>query len=253
MRSTRSRLVHLAGIFGTLALVGAGCGGGGHTNPGTGGAYVDLQWDIYDLGDTAKAQPMGCQNAGAGVIELRDDSAGYLDTFNCKTSVREASGHTVPSGTYSLTMTLYGDPAVFGNSTTVLDTFQLPPQTLFNGPNTVVAEFWLNAYILAWQITSGGAIVTCADVGARYVELDIYYAGQTTPTAYYLDCLPSNRMPGTSLYRAITSAIALGSYSVRWQAFLQNAAHQDLASTQMGAYNVLSEVQADLQTAYFDF
>ena len=252
MRSTRSRLVHLAGIFGTLALVGAGCGGGGHTNPGTGGAYVYLQWNLYDLGDTAKAQPLACEDAGAGVIELRDDSKGYLDTFNCKTLNYEASGHTIPSGTYSLTVTLYGDPAVYGNSATVLDTFQLPPQMVVNGPNTVIADLWLNAYILNWQITSGGAVVTCADVGARYVELDIYYAGQTTATAYYFDCA-SNRSPSTGVYRDITTAIALGSYSIRWQAFLQNAAHQDLASTQMGAYNVLSEVQADLQTAYFDF
>jgi len=255
MRSTRSRHVHLAGILGTLALVSAGCGGGGggvHPTPGTGNAYVYLQWNLYDLGDTVMAQPLLCADAGADVIVLTDAQGTYSDTFHCNTANYEASGHTIPSGTYALTATLYGDPAVYGNATTVLDTIQLPTQTLVNGPNTVVADFLLNAYILNWQITAGGAITTCGNVGASYVELDIYYAGQTTATAYYFNC-SSNRNSITGLYRDITTAIAIGSYPIRWQAFLQDVAHKDLASTQLAPYSVLSGVQADLQTAYFDF
>ena len=250
MRSIRSRQIHLLGILGMLAFFGAGCGGGGgHSSSG---AYVYLQWNLYDLADTAYAQPLLCEDAGAGDIVLSDTQGTYSDTFHCKTANYEASGHTIPSGTYSLTATLYGDPAVYGNFTTVLDTIALPPQTLFNGPNTVVADFLLNAYILNWQITAGGAITTCANVGARYVELDIYYAGQSTATAYYFDCA-SNRNPSTGLYWDITTAIDPGSYPIQWQAFLQDAAYKDLASTQLAPYSVLSGVQADLQTAYFDF
>ena len=230
-----------------LALFGAGCGGGGgHSSSG---AYVYLQWSLYDLGDTVYAQPLLCEDTGAGVIELRDDSRGYFDTFNCNTANYEASGHIVPSGTYSLTATLYGDPAVYKNTTTVLDTIQLPPQTLVTGPNTVVADFLLNAYILNWQITAGGLISTCANVGASYVELDVYYAGQSTATAY--NCASNRNSSG--VYRDITTAISAGSYAIQWQAFLQDAAYRDLASTQLAPYNVLSGVQADLQTAYFDF
>jgi hypothetical protein len=250
MRSIQSPQIRLAGILGMLALFGAGCGGGGgHASTG---AYVFLQWSLYDLDDTAYAKPLLCDDAGAGAIVLSDVQGTYSDTFNCKTANYEASGHTIPSGTYSLTATLYGDPAVYKNSTTVLDTIALPPQTLVNGANTVVADFLLNAYILNWQIVSGGVVTTCANVGASYVELDIYYAGQTTATAYYFNCA-SNRDSITGLYRDITSAIAIGSYPIQWQAFLQDASYRDLASTQLAPYNVLSGVQADLQTAYFDF
>jgi hypothetical protein len=233
-----------------LALFGAGCGGGGgHSSSGT---YVYLQWSLYDLDDTAYTKPLLCEDTGAGVIVLSDASNTYTDTFNCKTANYEASGHTIPSGTYSLTATLYGDPAVYGNSTTVLDTIELPTQTLVTGPNTVVADFLLNSYILNWQITANGAITTCANVGASYVELDIYYAGQTTATAYYFNCA-SNRNSSTGLYQDITTAIAMGSYPIQWQAFLQDAAYKDLASTQLATYSVLSGIQANLQTAYFDF
>jgi hypothetical protein len=134
----------------------------------------------------------------------------------------------------------------------VLDTIELPTQTLVTGPNTVVADFLLNSYILNWQITANGAITTCANVGASYVELDIYYAGQTTATAYYFNCA-SNRNSSTGLYQDITTAIAMGSYPIQWQAFLQDAAYKDLASTQLATYSVLSGIQANLQTAYFDF
>jgi hypothetical protein len=230
-----------------LALFGAGCGGG-HKS----GAYVYLQWNLYDLGDTTGAQPLLCEDAGAGLIELSDAQGIVIDTFNCNTANYEASGHTIPSGTYSLTATLYGDPAVYGNNRTVLATVPLPTLTLVTGPNTMVVDFWLNAYILNWQITSGGLVTTCANAGASYVELDIYYAGQSDATVYYFNCA-SNRNPSTGIYRAITRAIDLGSYPIQWQATLQDINYKDLLSTSVYSYNVVSGVQAELGTATFAY
>ena len=108
----------------------------------------------------------------------------------------------------------------------------------------------VNSYILNWSISSGGYATTCASIGARYVELDIYYAGQNTPDTYLFDCV-SNYNPNTGVYRDITTAIDLGSYSIQWQAYLQDANRNHLASTQPVSYSVFSGVQAELGTANF--
>jgi hypothetical protein len=244
MHFTRSRQGHLAGIFGVLALLGAGCGGG-HSS-----AYADMQWSLADLGDPNTG--LTCADVGAGNIEvvLQSSTGTYSDTIPCASPNYSAS-YTIPSGAYSVTATLYGDPGVYGNATTVLSTLQFS-QTLVNGPNTVPFDFLVNSYVLNWSITSGGSATTCANVGATYVELDIYYSGQATPEIYYFNCA-SNFNPATYIYRDITTAISEGSYLVQWQAFLQDAGHNDLTSTNLASYNVVSGVQAELGTAYLDY
>jgi hypothetical protein len=248
MHATRSRQGRLTGILGMLALLGAGCGGGGHS----GGIYADLQWSLADLGDPTTG--ITCEDVGAGdiVVTLQETTtqASYSDTLPCNSQNYSAS-YTVPRGTYSITATLYGDPLVFGNATTVLDTIQLT-QTVVNGPNTVPLDFLVNSYILNWSISSGGFVTTCASVGASHVELDIYYPGQSTPDTYLFDC-NSNFNPVTYVCREITTAIAAGSYNIQWQAYLQDAYYNDLASTQSAGYGVVSGVQAELGTAYFAF
>jgi hypothetical protein len=246
MRSRRSRLGYLIGILGTLALFGAGCGGG-HS----GGTYANMQWTLADYG--APLTDLTCEDVGAGdiVVALQSSTESFSDTLHCNTQ-NYSSAYTVPSGTYSITATLYGDPTVYGNATTVLDTIPQFSQTIVNGPNTVALDFLVNSYVLNWSISSGGFATTCASVGARYVELDIYYAGQSTPAAYYFNC-NSNYIPSTYIYRDITTAIDMGSYNIQWQAYLQDANYNDLASTQRTSYGVVSRVQAELGTAYFTY
>jgi hypothetical protein len=229
-----------------LALFGAGCGGG-HS----GGTYANIQWTLADLG--APSTGLTCADVGGGdiVVSLQSAAASYSDTIPCNSPNYSAS-YTIPSGTYSITATLYGDPQVYGNATTVLDTIPQFSQTIVSGPNTVPLDFLVNSYILNWSISSGGYATTCASVGASHVELDIYYAGQSTPEAYLFNC-NSNFNPITSVYRDITTAIDMGSYSISWQAYLQDAANRDLASTLLNPYSVVSGVQAELGTAYFDF
>jgi len=241
MRFSRSRQSYLAGLLGILALVGAGCGSS-HKN---GGAYVNLEWSIFDLGDTVMASPLNCADVGAGavVLTLVGSSGTYTDTFTCAT-LQGASAY-VPSGSYNITLDLYGDPAVYGNNTTLLDTLSAA-QTLVNGPNTLGAiDFQVNSYVLGWSISSSVG-TTCASVGATWVELDVLYSGQTQPVAYTFSCKD---------YRSATTAIDMGSYAIQWWAILQDSSYRPLSTTQSVNYSVYnsatSRTQADLGTAYF--
>jgi hypothetical protein len=246
MHFTRSRQGHLAGILGMLALFGAGCG----SNQPSANAYVSLQWDIFDVGDTTMNSPLTCADVGGGAIVLTSVNQAtqmtYTDTFACATAA--GSSANLPSGTYSLTVSLYGDPTKYGNSTTLLDQVTYT-QTLLSGPNPLpVVDFMVNSFVLGWTVTSGGLATTCTAVGGSYVELDIYFSGQTQPTAYYLDCLGYNP--------AATLSIPMGTYNVQWQAFLVDANYRDVpgtAGTQLASYTVATGVQANLGTVYFAF
>jgi len=246
MHFTRSRQGHLAGIFGMLALFGAGCG----SNQSSANAYVTLQWDIFDVGDTAMNSPLTCADVGGGTIVLTSVNQAtqmtYTDTFTCASGA--GSSANLPSGTYSLTVSLYGDRTMYGNSTTLL--YQVPyTQTLLSGPNPLpVVDFMVNSFVLGWQVTSGGLATTCTAVGGSYVELDVFFSGQTQATAYYLDCLGYNP--------AATLSIPMGTYNVQWQAFLVDANYQDVpgtAGTQLASYPVATGVQANLGKVYFAF
>jgi hypothetical protein len=229
-----------------LALFGAGCG----SNQPSANAYVSLQWDIFDVGDTTMNSPLTCADVGGGAIVLTSVNQAtqmtYTDTFACATAA--GSSANLPSGTYSLTVSLYGDPTKYGNSTTLLDQVTYT-QTLLSGPNPLpVVDFMVNSFVLGWTVTSGGLATTCTAVGGSYVELDIYFSGQTQPTAYYLDCLGYNP--------AATLSIPMGTYNVQWQAFLVDANYRDVpgtAGTQLASYTVATGVQANLGTVYFAF
>jgi hypothetical protein len=239
MHFTRSRQGHLAGIFGIVALFGAGCGGGNK-----GGTYVDLQWSVADLGDPNKA--LYCTDVGAGDVVL--DLQGPVSdsyTFHCSSPNYEGVTATLPIGTYSITVTLYGDPAIYGDATTVLDSMQ-SSLTLVSGPNIVPADFLVNSFVLGWVVTEGGLTSSCQAVGGSYIALDVYYSGQTQATTYYLNCSGYNP--------AATLSIPMGPYNVQWQAFVVDANHYDLSpGTTMASYTVQTGVQADLGTVYFAF
>ena len=239
MRFIHSRTGHLAGILGLLALLG--CGGGSGRPAGDASAY--LQWNIYDVGGTT---PLFCADVGAGSIDVTLDTNNTY-TFACADTYDYIDN--IPSGTYSITVQLYGDPKVYGNSTTLLDQIT-STQTLYSGNNTLPeVDFLVNSFVLGWSITSGGLPTTCAAVGASWVALDIYYPGQTQATSYYFAC-------DDVVYRDATLAIPMGPYAVQWQAFLLDAAYRDLTltpGTQLTSYNVSASVQADLGYVVFPF
>jgi hypothetical protein len=233
-----------------LALFGAGCGGGGGHSAGN--AYVYVQWTLADVGNPAK-KDLSCPQVGGGDVVLtmvnNATQQTYTDTFPCTSTNYAGTSAYLPSGTYSITMSLYGDMQDYGNTTTLLDQL-VATETLLGGENDLgPTDFQVNSFGLGWVVTSGGLASSCAAVGANFVELDVYYSGQTQATAYYLDCY--NYSP--PLY---TLSIPLGTYNVQWQAFLVDANYHDVPGsigTQLTSYTVSTGVQANLGTAYFAF
>lgn len=240
---------HVLAVFGFLAFAGAGCGGGHSSrNGGTSAATLSLPWAIYDVGDPNMTRPLKCADVRAGgVVVTTTNSATnqtFTDSFNCGSN----GGTTdyLPAGTYTVTITLYADPAVYGNNTTVLDEY-VWTQTLVAGSNPVsTVALFVNSYVLGWSLAS-----SCGAIGAAYVALDIYYPPQTTPTTYFFNCTS-----GTEA----TSAIPVGIYGIQWQAALVDASYRDLTQpTPLAQYTVRNEpsdqtrVQADLGNVYFPY
>jgi hypothetical protein len=244
MRFIRSPKHYFAALVGLLALAGLGCGGGGHSSRGGSGysAYLSLQWGVYDVGDTAFANRLDCATVGAGQIVVTTDET-WQDTFSCASGGGTTAA--LPTGTHTLRVTLYGDQAVYGNNSTVLDEIS-SSQLLGAGTNSPpLVDFLVNSYVLEWTITSGGLATSCAAVGATYVALDVYYSGQSQPTTYYLNCDEG---------RAATTAIAMGSYSIQWQATLVDRNDHPISlPTARSSYTVTNGLQADLGNVYFPF
>lgn len=241
----RSRQGYIARSLGVAitALALVGCGGSSKSS-----ATASLQWSLFDLSDSAMSQSLNCADVGAGavVLSMQDRATGttYTDTFVCANYA--GASEAVPAGTYDVTVTLYGDPKIYGNSNTVLDTLSTPGAVLDSGANTLGAtDFLVNSFVLGWTISSGGLSTTCAYAGAADVELDVLFPGQTTPTAYLMPC-------NDVAYRAATMAIPMGSYTVQWQAFLVDAQGTEVAtSTTTQSYSVSASAQADLGSVIF--
>ena len=251
MRVLHLQRNHVILALGLLALAGVGCGGG-H------GTYANLQWNVYDVGDANMAQPLGCDTVGAGDVEVTmvnpATNQTFTDVFHCAS--RGGSTATLPTGTYDTTVSLYGDPAIFGNKTTLLDQIS-STQNLYSGANNLpVVDLLVNAYVLGWSIWSGTQPSTCTAVGAASVALDIYYGNPTDPVSYTFNC-------NSNGYRAATTAIAAGNYGIQWQAFLLDAAGNEITSgSGLTPYSVMNSVdptqaqsrtQADLGTVSFQF
>jgi hypothetical protein len=252
MRSIRSRQVRLIGIFGTLALIGAGCGGGGHSS---GNAYVSAQWSVADLGNPTKG--LRCEDVGGGdVVVTMFNNARPQDpnpptyTFPCASYA--GTTYSVPSGTYTITVSLYGDVKDYGKDPPLLDELSVT-QTLLSGTNPLSAtDFLVNSFVLGWMVNSGAT--TCTAVGGSYVELDVTFPNQSQPSAYYLDCLGYNPAATLSIPIAANYGLASGYYSVSLNAYLVDANYTRLvAGTLSPSYVVTDGVQADLGTAYFSY
>ena len=239
----RSRRIWLSTLWliGLTAVSLTGCGSGKRHSSGS--AYATLQWDIFDLGDTTGAYPLACEDIGAGAVVLTMTDAitgeNYTDTFDC----RDYQGATayVPPGTYTATLELHSSTPVAAGASTLLDQVVVDGIAMYAGANDLsVADFFVNSFVLNWESCAGGA----------KVELDIYFPGQTQPTAYELWCQDAYYSPATG-YRYATMAIPYGSYAISWQAFLQTASGLTLYSSPLTNYNVQTYVQAELYTSAF--
>jgi hypothetical protein len=231
MRSIRSPQVHLAGIFGMLALFGAGCGGGGsHSIPAGGDGYASFAWDIYDIQDTAYRTRLTCASVGAAsvVVTLTNLQTGTVysqDPVSCSGSNMEMSTAYVPTGSYTVGFDLYGDPTIYGNPPPILDSFDMADSSgataafrILSGLNDFrdsVATFVKRSFVLGWGITYQGAPTTCAAMYAAGVDLDLAVEGSSTWATSPFNCTTG---AGTSyaipLYNPTTRQLAT---TVQWR------------------------------------
>jgi hypothetical protein len=233
----------LLGVFGML-----GCGGGHRGSPG-GDAYATLAWDIADVGPGGPL--LYCEDVGAGevVLTMTNQSTGvtYTDSFPCASPSYAGTSAYLPSGPYDIVVSLYGDPQIYNNDNTLLESQHTSLSLLPGGNDLGAWQLLVNSFVLSWSISVGGAPSTCAAVGAAWVELDVTYPGATQATAFTFPCDDIS-------YRQATLAIPMGDYAVAWQAYLLDRAGADLtAGTAPQSYSVSSAYQADLGTAYFAF
>jgi hypothetical protein len=257
MRSKGLRQICFAGFFAisaTLAL--AGCGGGHSGGRGGGGAgtgYATLAWRIYDIEAPSYTGPgLACNVVGAAQVSVILTSADpnvapYTQTALC--SDYALSTADIPTGSYTATFTLLGDPQIYGNTATVLDSF--PADGTFHilaGANdftqTSYAPFVVQSFTASWGIYSGTTPTSCAAVGATYVYLDFLVPGASTWVSSPFDCTFG---AGTSY------AIPPTSGTVQWSLSLVNAAGTDIQVLPGGAVTLPATTNVNLTAQYFSF
>jgi hypothetical protein len=257
MRSKGLRQICLAGFFAILAtLVLAGCGSGHSGGGGGGGAgtgYATLSWRIYDIEAPTYTGPgLACNVVGATQVSVTLTSADrnvapYTQTTPC--AYYAVTTASIPTGSYTATFTLLGDPAIYGNAAAVLDSF--PADGTFHilaGANdftqTSYAPFVVQSFTVSWGIYSGTTPTSCAAVGATYVYLDFLVAGASTWVMNAFDCTVG---AGTSY------AIPWTSGTVQWSLSLVNAAGNDIQVLPVGAVTLPATTNVNLTAQYFSF
>jgi hypothetical protein len=267
MRSTTPWQASFGAILVALAL--AGCSGGSLARPGPSGpygsgggsgtGYATFAWSIFDIEETTAdpALALGCSQVGAStvVITLSDLNGNPVsqDAFPCAGASAGSTSY-VPAGQYLASFDLYGDPAVYGNSTTLLDGFTATDES---GQNAAVFEIYAGGendftleyapfiaqrFTVSWGIYSQGIETTCPAVGASYVYLDFLTldpaaGGSTTAISRALRC-------GDSYGESF--AIPYGPRQVSWSLSLANGAGQDIQVIDGGTVTVPTDRNINL-------
>jgi len=246
MVASGSRQLGYVGVLVALAL--AGCGSG-HTSGGGGNAYASLAWGIYDIEDPNYTLPLACAEVGATtVVVTLVDATGtaYPQTaVNCVDG--QMSTAYVPAGSYTIGFDLYGDPAVYGNSTTLLDSFDATGTFhLLAGANdfrSQFAPFIVQSFMVSWSVYYQNALSSCAAVGAAAVDLDFAVTGSTTWISRSFDCATGQGASLAIPYGTATTA--------QWKLFLVNSAGQDLQTINGGSVTLPTTTNVYLGTQLF--
>jgi hypothetical protein len=261
----------LGAILVVLALVG--CDSGSLERPGPSGpsgpsgyGYATFTWRIFDIerGTADPALALACNEVGAAtvVITLSDLNGNSVsqDAFPCGGASAGATSD-VPAGNYTASFDLYGDPAVYGNSTTLLDGFTATDQTgehalvfpvLAGGENDFTldyAPFITQRFTVSWSIYSQGVATTCPAVAASYVYLD--FATLDPAAGGSTAAIPSAFVCGDGFGRSF--AIPYGPSQVAWSLALTTGAGQDIQVINGGTVAVPTDRNINLPPQRFAF
>lgn len=251
-----SRCVRLGeSLVPVLSLVTLlGCGGGGG-----GSASGTFSWGVYDIGDTSFRTPLNCSSVGAGDVVLSLQNANTGQTFTnvgggrCRDGL--ATTTTVPPGDYYVGFDLYGDPAVYGNNNTLLDSFDTKDVfRLYAGSDTdyttTPEPFFVASFIVRWNIYSAsqGGFAGCAP--GDEVDFEFLTPGTTT---WVTSTFPCNQ-GGTASYAGAGTSypFPVGVASAQWQMFLVDAGGNTVAAVPATAVGLPQNADVDLGAQTFN-
>jgi hypothetical protein len=239
MLLSSSRQVHLVGLIGALALVG--CGSGGRKPPGGAGTgYASFTWRVFD---PAGYEYQTCSEVGLGAltVTLIDQVTGSeYPTANVVCDDMAAYTVAVPTGNYSVRFEAFGDPLIYGNATTKLDDFfitdvnsgELAVFPIYAGLNDYTLDYAVvvfRSFFVGWSFASGPASLMCAQVGASFVDLDVYTSAGSTPVTSRFDCAAG---------QGISFPYPYGPATAQWQLFLVDAAEVEITHIDGGSVSL---------------
>jgi hypothetical protein len=244
--SRQSQIVSLAATLAALALVG--CGGGvdhPHTTAGA-TASASFSWSIYDIGDRAYQTSLLCDHVGASqvVITLLSADTGqtYANAAVASCSAWQATTYAVPPGYYTVGFDLYGDQQIYGNSSTVLDSFD-SDTTVYLGPGmndfrNSSSTFVTLSFVVDWNLysTSLGRYISCNP--GEEVDLVFFRPGSQTEitSTFYCSDLSGFSFP-----------IPIDYQSVQWSMFLVDpTTGLDTATIKGGVLSIPTNITADI-------
>jgi hypothetical protein len=260
MRFLGFRQLCFAGLLGTFAL--AGCGGGsGHPNGGGGGGtgYGIFSWRIFDIEDTVKSSAgFACNDVGGGtvVVTLTDQATNAVYTepdVNCADG--QMSTGYLPTGVYTVGFQLFGDPAIYGSSDALLDSFTATGTFhVLGGANDFRAEyapFAVQRFLVSWDLYYQSAPTTCAAEGGVYVYLDFLVDNSATWVTTPFNC---NAGTGTSYTIPLMEGTVQLGARAQWSLSLIDASGKGVIQQIDGAPVMLpSNTDVSLGRPYFSF
>jgi hypothetical protein len=247
-----SRQLRQVALVGALALVG--CGGGHSSGPG----YGVFAWRIFDIEDTQFTSALLCSQAGAGSVDVtlfdRTGAAVPNSTVTALCTDGYVSTPEVPAGPYTLQFDLYGDQTVYGNDSTLLDSYYNNTETYPIGPgmsdyrSRVYAPLQVRSFVVGYTIYYQSVLSTCAAVGASYVDLDFTVTGST---AVVTSRLPCQYVVGASYGQGASFPIPFDATSAQWSLYLVDAAGKDIQSIAGTTVSVSGQADVRLGTQTF--
>jgi hypothetical protein len=246
-----SRQLRLAGILATFAL--AGCGSG-HSGGAGGTGYATFAWYLFDIEDSSYTTALTCAEVGATsvVVTLTNQATGTVYTQTAANCADGAMSTTyVPAGSYTAGFDLYGNPAIYGNSTTLLDSFDatglFPIHAGANDFRSEYAPFIVQSFTVAWSVYYQSALTTCAAVGATYVDLDFAVAGSSSWVTSPFNCATGSGVSYAIPYFTTPT-------TAQWKLYLVDATGTvDLQVIDGGTVTLPTTTNVNLPTQYFTY
>jgi hypothetical protein len=243
---------------GGIADAGATGGGGAGGSPDSGvvwdgarEAHATLAWYVFGIEDSAHDAPLLCAEVGAASVTVALTEQGTGVTYAqgpAPCGDGRLTTASLTAGAYAATFSLYGDPAIYGDSTILLDRFLsttiLDVQPGANDFTDTYAPFLVQALTVSWELSSQSAPVTCASVGASSVDLEFSVRDATTWVTKRFDCASGS---------GISYAVPLDAGAVPWRLRLLDATGKDLQLIDDETVTFSGRSDARLGTQIFSF